>query len=393
MDNEKMNTETKLIYSSNFFDYLPLSQTSIKYWPEPIASEVYYALMALPPTKDSTREIMEKMSERITGRNIFEGIEPDKLDDVIYHMCDTLRSSFSDEEQKAFAADFRDDIEKLLVYDDGYKDIISDDMADNKEDFEKDMKSYGLLEHAGDEYLFFSSDHGSAITSYNYKLAKINNAADIINSAAEEGKGIRIKRTGDNPYFEVEASDKSSLQYHVYAAKDQTAENYTIVPMQWIEKAMKSDIGKDIETLIRKDAKIAEAALRLEMLPNEALYAIESCVLSEAFDKNEEDLHELASRIGRFDFLKFRETITTEEKLDAAVNAAYEALLPNHDAGDEYLLRTPEDKKLTDGIADTLKNGKAKEIYQMVSNLFSENRINEVSQLKSPKNKELNYSV
>jgi len=252
--------------------------------------------------------------------------------------------------------------------------------ARDMKEFEKTMKSYGLLSEKED-YLIYNAEEPSAA----YKLSKISSAEDVLAALDEydDSNKLEIAHTEGNPYLEAHASD----------------EHYILVPMQHMERMLKFSIGNaQVRGIMASDREIEKAIWK--QVPDliqgkEALYALRNRVQDEASAAlygNKDRLPGLASRLSRLHFLKLREDINSKlttdkndaQAVDKNMERAYQfvddALSPKNK---KYLLPAAEDKQLAKGIEWVLMNGNVTEARGMVENLFSKERSREVDRLHS----------
>jgi len=295
--------------------------------------------------------------------------------------------SQSHEDQLAIMGEFFEDIRDLarirsnqddVMYRDPlYSEIVHDEIRANIDDFIEDMESYGLLNGKECYLMVNDSDH-----PHDFMLFDASSTASTLTASLSDNDNnpIRIMRTGDKPYLTVDVYDKPKVR----DTRERLTKSYHVVPMKWLEKALESDIGKDIKTIMAMDS-LTEAAVYKEVPEllegKEALYALRNYVKYEAVEFPEKN-HEVASRLGRLNFLKLRETAENQD-VNRAAYFVHEALFPEPGEEAAYLLPTPEDKKLIAGIEKVLNGKDVMQIRDMVENLFSKNRVNEVAALRT----------
>jgi len=361
----------ELLYTNDTLDFLPQSPAEI--------DDDYDLEECLSYLDDSS---LEDLSERILGKDIFEDM--DREDGVEEILADAIRDA-SEEEREQVLIDIYPEIRDAMLDSDEH-DALCQELA--MENFRATMsEQYGLLKDSED-YLFLGSNMGWQSLS-GYKLANVSEPDDIIDALhGNYDFTAKIYHETDKPYLEASVSSHDAPM----------GEGYTIVPMQWMEKALKSDIGEKIQHVMLLDEDVCDAVR--EAVPaltkgKEAITAIEDFVLYEAygpFNNNKDKKHELATELASFDFLKFKDHVNpNKEYYVIAEEAFYDGNEPydydHYDIGKYRLPGTP-DEQLVKGIEATLEKGSAEDIKKMVDGLFSKNRANTIHELKTM-NKEL----
>lgn len=111
------------------------------------------------------------------------------------------------------------------------------------------LEEYGLLKYP-EPYLIIGSHMGWRNLT-GYKLTdSIEDGEDIVSSLHGRYEyTAEISREDDKPY----------LNATVWTHDAPTGESYVIIPMSWVEKALKSDIGDKIKKISLSDSDVFDA--------------------------------------------------------------------------------------------------------------------------------------
>lgn len=261
------------------------------------------------------------------------------------------------------------------------------------ESAEEELKDQGLFQ-GEDRFLLINDD--PPIHSSGYYLKEIDDFDDLLETASylwcddNRESYFKITQDGNKPYFHLVAGSS----YFCNEAE------YTVVPMQWMEEALKSDIKDDIEDAMYADDDIRDGIR--ESIPEltegmEAVTGIKDyllCYYDPKNDKRDPSIDKLAENLSMLDLNKLKALINDkyEDSLYATAedwaNEAGSALGLSAEEDNGRTVKAmrignaKRDEKLVAGIKEVLTKGQPHDVSRMVSNLFSRQRVNEVYKLQ-----------
>lgn len=359
----------KILYDNDYYDSLPRTGVDLM---------DYGMDLAIPYLEEESLTAVAKK----LGMESPELASAYEITEAYYSADKELKIEIADEIVEEVHDAMASDIDMQHGFDD---DIIIDmDFA---------CVDMGLLKK-DEPYLILGSGMGWRSLS-GYKITdNIFSAKDIIdNLHGDYDFRARVYREDDKPY----------LNATVYSHDAPMGESYTIIPMQWMEKALESDVGKNIKAIMLQDVEVRDAVR--DAVPSltegkEAITALEDFVISEAIEAQDTllDIKELSRELASFNFLIFKEDVDNDELsnkygetsyYDLAANAFFNGGDYSHfDAGD-YRLDGKPDEKLIQGIENVLREKNPEKIKKMVDGLFGKDRVNTVHALKTLVSKEM----
>lgn len=258
------------------------------------------------------------------------------------------------------------------------------------ENMDRRCKELGLFKKP-ESYLIFDVD-------MRFKFANnISKGVDLLNAFSYDYEMVfetfRIRHMNDNPYFTV-----TNAPFH-----SSRINHGIIVPMSWMEKALQSDIGERVKTIMQQNDKvlgfISEHDFPSEVIKTYTYKSAQNYRALDDFRDAKNQFTQLASNLAALDFLKFKNSI-----LWIKGNMVFTCDdLQSHSVRDDfcfkfgskvfshgtYRFREPPSKKLVVGIRDILTKGSQEEILHMVDGLFGKHRLKMISCLEKIGNKEL----
>lgn len=291
--------------------------------------------------------------------------------------------------QREIADDIKDKVAEGMMLDPDY---LSMREEDEYELLNADLYEEGLLQHP-EPYLILGRDMGWRHLS-GFKLTDdISNGKDIVDNLHENYEyTAEISREDDKPYLEAT----------VWTHDAPTGESYTIIPMSWMEKALKTDIEENIKMAAFANNDVQDAireAVPALVKGKEALIAIEDFVMHEAYwanqtwgwdnytyrkdtEKQKEEMAKLSHELASFNFAEFKKDIEEENiqlDYDAALeDYAWYAFTNNgngnpdkpYDTG-KYHIPGKKNSEMEEKITEILVKNNPADIEKMINNLFA----------------------
>lgn len=344
-------------------------------------------------------------SENGIGEGVFE-MDEDEMDE------DEMEK-YEEEAMK----DYYEQMEEDPYYEDNrYLELLDELEYMEKEDKEahlkfknqnESLKERGLFQDGNNEemlllrylYNFETGEHWAEDSS----IEEVSDLYDLEKNFVPNGRdnhGLPLVEMDEN-------MEKPYLQFHT------TDEKFYAVPMQWMEKALQSDIGDDIrvDMLRDKDVRLAvRKAVPSLTKGKEAITALKDFVQREVFAKddlftkedkvNDARIKELAGDIASFDFLKFKGYVekeiceNPEKELWTFAAEAFNGFDVGNDSHEDehydigkYRLPGKPDENLVNGINNVFHT--KEDFSEMVDGLFGKNRVNTIHELKMIGSKDL----
>lgn len=148
--------------------------------------------------------------------------------------------------QRKIADTIQDTVKDAMLEDSDYIDM---EIAFEHEALNDGLVEYGLLKKA-EPYLIIGSHMGWRNLSGYTLTENVEIGEDILDSLhGSYDYTAEISREDDKPY----------LNATVWTHDAPTGESYVIIPMSWVEKALKSDIGDKIKKIALSDYDVFDA--------------------------------------------------------------------------------------------------------------------------------------
>lgn len=357
----------KILFTNDIFNFVPQDA-------EEVMNDIESFLRYL-----NTEELTET-AEMLKMENP-ETADEDEIADAYYEADPAL--------QKEIADDIKDKAEEAMMLDSDY---LSMREEEEYELLNSDLHEEGLLQHP-EPYLIFGGNMGWRHLS-GYKLTDdISKGEDLVsNLHGDYDYTVEVSKEDDKPYLEAT----------VWTHDAPMGESYTIIPMSWMEKALKTDIEENIKMAAFANNDVRDAIR--EGVPalvkgKEALIAIKDFVMHEAYwanqtwrwdsytyrkdtERQKEKMAKLSHELASFNFAEFKKDIE-EENIRLNYDAPFEdyawyAFTNNgnensdkpYDTG-KYHIPGKRNSELEEKITEILVKNNPADIEKMISNLFA----------------------